>query len=126
MHGVMYQDGPDFDYGPKLDWVVAGGESGPDARPMHPDWARALRDQCAMADVPFLFKQWGNHRPCSDANGPYMLCCSKSEAGRLLDGVEHNGFPHHQSMEPIQGDSPSRDVPRALRSEGEADSARRR
>lgn len=43
----------------RIDWVVAGGESGPDARPMHPDWARSLRDQCAAAGVPFLFKQWG-------------------------------------------------------------------
>ena len=42
-----------------LDWVVVGGESGPKARPMHPDWARALRDQCAAAGVPFFFKQWG-------------------------------------------------------------------
>lgn len=42
-----------------LDWVVVGGESGPDARPMHPDWARSLRDQCAAAEVPFFFKQWG-------------------------------------------------------------------
>lgn len=44
---------------PSLDWVVAGGESGTGARPMHPDWARSLRDQCAAAGVPFLFKQWG-------------------------------------------------------------------
>jgi protein gp37 len=44
----------------RLDWVVVGGESGPGARPMHPDWARALRDQCAGAEVPFLFKQWGD------------------------------------------------------------------
>ncbi|ATN32861.1 hypothetical protein ACO34A_03470 [Rhizobium sp. ACO-34A] len=42
-----------------LDWVVAGGESGLGARPMHPDWARSIRDQCAAAGVPFLFKQWG-------------------------------------------------------------------
>jgi protein gp37 len=42
-----------------LDWVIAGGESGPGARPMHPDWARGLRDQCAAAQVPFFFKQWG-------------------------------------------------------------------
>lgn len=46
-----------------IDWVVAGGESGPDARPMHPDWARSLRDQCAAAGVPFLFKQWGEWVP---------------------------------------------------------------
>ncbi|WP_333745548.1 DUF5131 family protein [Streptomyces sp. IBSBF 2950] len=45
--------------GPRLDWVVAGGESGPGARPPHPDWFRTLRDQCAHSNVPFLFKQWG-------------------------------------------------------------------
>lgn len=45
--------------GPRLDWVVVGGESGPGARPMHPDWARNLRDQCAASGVAFLFKQWG-------------------------------------------------------------------
>ncbi|WP_434093057.1 DUF5131 family protein [Streptomyces lasiicapitis] len=49
--------------GPRLDWVVAGGESGPRARPAHPDWFRTLRDQCAAADVPFLFKQWGQWGP---------------------------------------------------------------
>ncbi|CAB4137541.1 COG4422 Bacteriophage protein gp37 [uncultured Caudovirales phage] len=43
----------------RIHWVIAGGESGPGARPMHPDWARSLRDQCARAQVPFLFKQWG-------------------------------------------------------------------
>ncbi len=48
---------------PRLDWVIAGGESGPDARPMHPDWARSLRDQCAAASVPFFFKQWGEYSP---------------------------------------------------------------
>jgi protein gp37 len=41
----------------RIDWVIAGGESGPGARPMHPDWARSLRDQCAAAGVPFFFKQ---------------------------------------------------------------------
>lgn len=46
-----------------LDWVVAGGESGPGARPMHPDWARSLRDQCKTAGVPFFFKQWGEWMP---------------------------------------------------------------
>ena len=43
-----------------IDWVIVGGESGHGARPMHPDWARSLRDQCAVAGVPFLFKQWGS------------------------------------------------------------------
>jgi len=79
---------------PKLDWVIVGGESGPKARPMHPDWARSLRDQCAAAGVPFLFKQWGNHRPTSDCeHGEYMMRATKAEAGRLLDGLQHDGFP---------------------------------
>lgn len=46
-----------------IDWVIVGGESGPGARPMHPDWARSLRDQCEAAGVPFLFKQWGEWLP---------------------------------------------------------------
>lgn len=49
--------------GINADWVIAGGESGPHARPMHPDWARALRDQCQAAGVPFFFKQWGCWEP---------------------------------------------------------------
>lgn len=49
--------------GSPIHWVIAGGESGPGARPMHPDWARSLRDQCVSADVPFFFKQWGSYRP---------------------------------------------------------------
>jgi len=49
--------------GGKLDWVIVGGESGREARPMHPDWARALRDQCAAAKVAFFFKQWGEWAP---------------------------------------------------------------
>lgn len=48
---------------PALDWVVVGGESGPGARPMHPDWARALRDECKTADIPYLMKQWGEWGP---------------------------------------------------------------
>jgi protein gp37 len=53
---------------PRIDWVIVGGESGPKARPMHPDWARSLRDQCKAAGVPFLFKQWGEWHPQSSAN----------------------------------------------------------
>ncbi|WP_097198275.1 phage Gp37/Gp68 family protein [Variovorax sp. YR752] len=49
-------------HGSRIDWVIVGGESGPEARPMHPDWARSLRDQCAAAGVPFLFKQHGEWR----------------------------------------------------------------
>lgn len=68
-----------------LDWVICGGESGPGSRPMHPDWARSLRDQCAAADVPYFFKQWGHFRELDPVG--------KKAAGRLLDGVEHNAFP---------------------------------
>ncbi len=45
--------------GDMIDWAVVGGESGPGARPMHPDWPRSIRDQCQQAGVPFFFKQWG-------------------------------------------------------------------
>lgn len=48
-----------------VDWVIVGGESGPQARPMHPDWVRSLRDQCALSGVPFFFKQWGEWKPIS-------------------------------------------------------------
>ena len=60
-----------------LDWVICGGETGPGARPMHPDWARSLRDQCVAAGVPFFFKGWGGKR----------------HSGRLLDGREWNEVP---------------------------------
>jgi hypothetical protein len=56
-------NGGDIDGVAKIDQVIVGGESGPNARPMHPDWARDLRDQCAAAGVPFLFKQWGEWAP---------------------------------------------------------------
>jgi protein gp37 len=56
--GVVYSGTPSV-----LDWVVAGGESGPGARPMHPSWPRLLRDQCKAAGVAFLYKQWGEWRP---------------------------------------------------------------
>lgn len=49
--------------GPRIDWVIAGGESGRGARPMHPDWARGLRDECQAAGTPFFFKQWGEWLP---------------------------------------------------------------
>lgn len=72
--------------GPQLDWVIAGGESGPGARLMHPDWARSIRDQCKAAGVPFFFKQWGefDHR---------NIRVGKKEAGSILDGREHKEWP---------------------------------
>lgn len=70
----------------RLDWVVVGGESGPGARPMAPNWARSIRQQCEAADVPFLFKQWG----AFDVNGKRV---GKGKAGRELDGRLHDGYP---------------------------------
>lgn len=61
-----------------LRWVVVGGESGPKARPMHPQWARDLRDQCAAASVPFLFKQWGEWAPRSECY--HTLTCGQAAA----------------------------------------------
>lgn len=89
---------------PGIDWVIAGGESGPNARPSHPDWYRSLRDQCAMAGVPFLFKQWGEWlgelqdgsptaSPIHINAGDSAIRIGKKAAGRLLDGIEHNAFP---------------------------------
>lgn len=71
---------------PGIDWVIAGGESGPEARPSDPEWFRSLRDQCQTAKVPFLFKQWGEFDESLQRVG-------KSRAGRTLDGVLHDEFP---------------------------------
>jgi len=60
--GVEDRDPESF---PHIHWVIVGGESGPRARPMHPDWARSIRDQCQQASVPFFFKQWGEWAPGS-------------------------------------------------------------
>ena len=62
-----------------MGWVIAGGESGPRARPMRPEWARGVRDQCLASGVPFFFKQWGEH-------GADGRRAGKKRAGRLLDG----------------------------------------
>jgi protein gp37 len=107
---------------PALDWVVAGGESGPGARPMHPDWVRQIRDDCAAAGVPFLFKQWGDFVPIETCDDGAKLVCmedgaaspafddderhpvitahgrefwriGKRAAGRTLDGVTHDAYP---------------------------------
>jgi protein gp37 len=95
----------DITPGPTLDWVVVGGESGHNARPTHPEWVRAIRDQCQVAGVPFLFKQWGEWSPFDRGTidgallaHPYstdepMQRFGKKVAGRLLDGVQHDGYP---------------------------------
>ena len=101
-----------------LDWVIVGGETGPGARPMHPDWVRDVRDQCVAAGVPFFFKGWGDWAPAANGHAPdcwkigsfqpdgsfrrdswigsasdCMARVGKKRAGRLLDGVEHNELP---------------------------------
>jgi protein gp37 len=78
-----------------LDWVICGGESGPHARPMHPNWARSLRDQCISAGAPFLFKQWGEWQPqyIDDPRGPLYEKVGKKKAGRLLDGQLWDQYP---------------------------------
>lgn len=107
---------------PRLDWVIAGGESGPGARPPHPQWFRDLRDACARAGVPFFFKQWGafapiEPQPRGDFGGglcqgtlrivrpngetvtsfepgdAVMRRVGKKEAGARLDGREHREMP---------------------------------
>lgn len=106
----------------RIDWAICGGESGPansmvrDIRPMQPYWARSLRDQCAEADTPFFFKQWGNWAISPDrmnytegatwaettmkakhtmqlSSGHTAAYVPKKRAGRLLDGREHNAMP---------------------------------
>lgn len=106
--------------GHHLHWIICGGESGPRSRPMHPDWARGLRDQCTAAGVAYLFKQWGEWVPegaapyfnpataltlnrdgstSPAARGPYpcghrtMHRVGKHKAGRALDGRTWDEFP---------------------------------
>lgn len=86
-----------------IHWVIAGGESGPGARPMHPDWPRGLRDQCQAAGVPFLFKQNGEYVSVSEVagagehftfpDGATVRRTGKKVAGRTLDGREWTEFP---------------------------------
>lgn len=89
-----------------LDWVICGGETGPRARPMHPDWVRSLRDQCQAAKVPFFFKAWGEWERCggpqevfSPAEGFQTIeknCfqrVGKKTAGRTLDGRTWEEIP---------------------------------
>jgi protein gp37 len=57
-----------------IDWLICGGESGPNARPVHPDWVRSLRDQCAAGGVPFMFKQWGEWCPATREYGVTGSC----------------------------------------------------
>lgn len=78
-----------------IDGVIVGGESGPGARPMHPDWVRSVRDQCVKAGTPFFFKQWGESTPIYQPiiKKTVMVKVGKKQAGRLLDGREWNELP---------------------------------
>lgn len=98
-----------------IDWVIVGGESGPNARPMHPAWARSIRDQCEATATPFHFKQWGEWLPGLGPDGfgglvtpvnldgtterPFddftatVWHAGKKAAGRVLDGRTHDGVP---------------------------------
>ena len=67
-----------FSIGAKLDWVICGGESGPQARPMHPEWARHLRDQCQAASTAFFFKQWGEYADHTSEHASYLPCRATS------------------------------------------------
>lgn len=80
---------------PKIHWVIAGGESGPHARPSDPIWFRGLRDQCVAAGTAFHFKQWGNWAPAhAERNQPAeMMRVSKKVAGRQLDGRTWDELP---------------------------------
>ena len=93
--------------GAAIDWAIVGGESGPNARPMHPDWARSIRDQCQAAGVPFHFKQWGEWLPNSQNTTPGIHWSvpghkfdddflasrmGKKLAGRTLDGQTWDEF----------------------------------
>lgn len=122
LDGYAIADKPGSVQHTMLDWVICGGESGPGARPMHPDWARSLRDQCVAAGVPFFFKQWGEWHPgdglgddvdgcqfgCFDDAGQWvypvdqdwatrdrlvMFRVGRKAAGRLLDGRTWDQMP---------------------------------
>lgn len=101
-----------------INWVIVGGESGPAARPMHPDWVRDIRNQCIAAGVPFHFKQFGEWAPFHsgpisdlgrgqletggghrliDVGGYTMARVGKKAAGAMLDGREWRQFPEVRS-----------------------------
>lgn len=104
MTSFGFTDG--FGYEALLHWVIVGGESGPGARPMHPDWARSLRDQCQTAGVAYFMKQWGEYAPLNNAPAltiqdheirddarSAMVRLGKHKAGRLLDGRTWDEVP---------------------------------
>ena len=91
---------------PSLDWVIAGGESGPGARPMHPDWARSLRDQCNEANVPFFFKQWGNWRKWDDVASGFTNCSRFDRLGNVTEARARLHWPYKNGFQQPEGDFP--------------------
>ncbi len=91
--------GGEWAYEAEIHWVVVGGESGPKARPMHPDWLRGIRELCEAAGVPFFFKQWGTYAPVDadpiacepHTNGVDHLRLWRDEAGKVFRLVEPDG-----------------------------------
>ena len=90
-----------------IDWVICGGESGPSARPLHPEWARRLKNQCEHSHTPFFFKQWGEWIPAFDCtaspkhifpDGERVFKVGKKSAGRILDGKEYLQYPKIQGF----------------------------
>lgn len=112
-HGWLFVDELANGQRTRLDWIITGGESGPNARPMHPDWVRSVRDQCAAAGVAYFFKQhgeWLAESQISSGNGTVygwrnketatrhiegetFYKVGKKAAGHLLDGEEHFDWP---------------------------------
>jgi protein gp37 len=92
-----------------VDWVICGGETGPGARPIHPDWVRGLRNQCQDAGVPFCFKSWGDwvneypqgvdlsRRTIESWYGDTFYHVGKQNAGRALDGRIWDEYPEARS-----------------------------
>jgi protein gp37 len=82
---------------PRIDWVIVGGESGPNPRPMHPGWVRSLRDQCKAAAIPFLFKQWGELRPATTVQeaGLYPIIATNREVAAAT--------PQAKAFRPMSG-----------------------
>lgn len=103
-----------------ISWVICGGETGHNARPMHPDWVRSLRDECAASNVPFFFKGWGewidnqHSNSCEISLSKFLDAkkytfgtgisstdvrkVGKKASGRLLDGVIHDAFPEVKTI----------------------------
>ncbi|MDR3086528.1 MAG: phage Gp37/Gp68 family protein [Azoarcus sp.] len=104
----VFTEADPWETGRGIDWVVVGGETGPRARPMHPDWVRSIRDQCIRKGVPFFFKQWGEwlsgglwpevildypNAKTNNLEGHKFFRIGKRASGRLLDGRTWDEYP---------------------------------